>query len=507
VAATQTTPSHSRPPFYRDVVVIKWISQVVVLILVVSGLLFFAAQAGSNLRAKNIETSWRFLSVKPGIQLGEGIDVNPSTGARALWVGMVNTIRVSAVGLILATILGTIIGVARLSKNWIVNKLSTTFIEIIRNVPLLVQILFWAVVIRTWSEVDFNLGPIHNWFMVSQKGIALPRIFPSTGFYQWMVVVLIGAYVGRRVYHQRETEREETGRETHALSTALGIVAVFAAVGLLIHPLFGFLGPIFTAIGDVLDAIPILVVQLLLSAAMVAAAGLWIKRFLDNLRTPAGLAKLTDDDIFRIIFAGFSALMGIVLVFVIWPGLSAWLIHSLRDFFHLLGDKFEWLRTGRPLDGERPRIVQTGRFPNFSTSGLVITKEFAALLFGVVLYTAAFIAEIVRAGILAVPKGQTEAAGALGLSRGLALRKVVLPQAMRVILPPMGNQYLNLVKNTSLAIAVGFADLVQVGQTLYNQTGRTLEVVAIWMGFYLGMSLLISVVVNFFNVRLRIVER
>ena len=487
--------------------VIKWISQVVVLILVVVGLAFFAAQAGSNLRAKNIDTSWRFLSVKPGIQLGEGIDVNPQTGARALWVGMVNTIRVSVVGLILATILGPIIGVARLSKNWIVNKLSTTYIEIIRNVPLLVQILFWAAVISNWPELTHGAGPIDGWLIVTNKGIGLPRIFPSIGFYQWMVVVIIGAYLGRRVYNKRETEREETGRETHALASGLGVVLAFAAVGLLIHPVFGFLGPVFTAIGDFIGAIPVFVVQLLLSAAMVAAAALWIKRFLDNLRTPAGLAKLTDDDIFRIVFAGFAALMGIVLVFIVWPGLSAWLIHSTRDLFHLLGDKFEWLRTGRPLDAERPAITQSGKFPNFSPAGLVITKAFGALLFGVVLYTAAFIAEIVRAGILAVPKGQTEAAGALGLSRGLALRKVVLPQAMRVILPPMGNQYLNLVKNTSLAIAVGFADLVQVGQTLYNQTGRTLEVVAIWMGFYLAMSLLISVIVNFFNVRLRIVER
>ena len=123
------------------------------------------------------------------------------------------------------------------------------------------------------------------------------------------------------------------------------------------------------------------------------------------------------------------------------------------------------------------------------------------------LYTAAFIAEIVRAGILAVPKGQTEAAQAIGLRRSTMLRRVILPQAFRVSLPPPGNQYLNLTKNTSLAIAVGASDLVQVGQTVYNQTGKSLEVFAIWMGFYLACSLTISVVVNFFNVRLAIVER
>ena len=124
-----------------------------------------------------------------------------------------------------------------------------------------------------------------------------------------------------------------------------------------------------------------------------------------------------------------------------------------------------------------------------------------------VFYTAAFIAEIVRGGILAVPKGQSEAAQAVGLRRSTALRRVILPQALRVILPPVGNQYLNLTKNTSLAIAVGYSDLVQIGQTVYNQTGKTLQVMAVWMLFYLACSLTISAVVNFFNIRMRIVER
>ena len=132
---------------------------------------------------------------------------------------------------------------------------------------------------------------------------------------------------------------------------------------------------------------------------------------------------------------------------------------------------------------------------------------FAAVLGGVTIYTAASIAEIVRGGILAVAKGQLEAASAIGLSRAQSLRHIILPQAFRIILPPMGNQYLNLAKNTSLAVAVGMSDIVQIGQTVYNQTGKTLPVVAIWMLFYLSVSLTISVVVNFFNVRLKLVER
>ncbi|MCH2349765.1 MAG: ABC transporter permease subunit, partial [Candidatus Poseidoniales archaeon] len=154
-----------------------------------------------------------------------------------------------------------------------------------------------------------------------------------------------------------------------------------------------------------------------------------------------------------------------------------------------------------------PDLVQPGRFPNYGTNGLTMTIGFAAVFFGVVFYTSAFIGEIVRGGILAVPKGQIEAASAVGLKRGQALRHIVLPQAFRIVLPPLGNQYLNLTKNTSLAIAVGYSDIVQVGQTVYNQTGKTLPVVAIWMLFYLSCSLSISVVVNYFNVRLKLVER
>ena len=197
----------------------------------------------------------------------------------------------------------------------------------------------------------------------------------------------------------------------------------------------------------------------------------------------------------------------ILFVTVAWPGLSSWIINSGRDLFEVLGDKFGDGRTGQPIDAMRPEVEQVGNFPNYSPAGLNLTQGLAAVYFGVVLYTSAFIAEIVRGGILAVPKGQTEAAQAVGLRRPTMLRRVILPQAFRVILPPLGNQYLNLTKNTSLAIAVGYSELVQVGQTVYNQTGKTLEVVSIWMLFYLACSLTISSVVNFFNVRLKIVER
>ena len=141
----------------------------------------------------------------------------------------------------------------------------------------------------------------------------------------------------------------------------------------------------------------------------------------------------------------------------------------------MLEAKFEVEGAARPFDAMKPDIVEPGKFVNYGTSGLTMTPGFAAVFFGVVFYTAAFVAEIIRGGILAVPKGQIEAASAVGLSRGQSLRQIVLPQAIRIILPPMGNQYLNLTKNTSLAIAVGYSDIVQVGQTVYNQTGKSVS--------------------------------
>ena len=242
------------------------------------------------------------------------------------------------------------------------------------------------------------------------------------------------------------------------------------------------------------------------SAIAVGGATVWIGRFVSDHRSARGHLSLTDDDWFRIAFTAVASLAVVFLV-IRWSGLSAWTLNSGRDLFEVLADKFNVDGAARPFDAMRPDIVQKGKFPNYGKNGLTMSIGFASVFFAVVFYTSAFIGENVRGGILAVPKGQTEAAKAVGLRRGQILRHVVLPQALRVILPPTGNQYLNLTKNTSLAVAVGMSDMVQVGTTVFNQTGRTLPVVAIWMLFYLSCSLTISVVVNWFNVRMKLVER
>ena len=507
--ASTAPPSihHERPPLYRDVTVVKWVVQIIALLLTLGALWFLANQAGDNLKASNVPTDYDFLSVNPGIDLSSGIDTDPDTGGRALWVGMVNTLRMAIAGIFVATLIGVLVGLSRLSNNWLLKKLGTVFVETLRNVPLLVQILFYGAVFASLDRVSLDVGPVNGWFHVSNKGLSMPRVHIADGFYQWMIVIIIGLFAANFLRKRRIAQQDLSGEETYPILSAFGLIVVFGALGWFIHPIFGFVGNIFDALSSAVSAVPEGALQVLVAVLSVGTSVYWIRGFLNSRRTPAGLAKLTDDDYFRMIFAGVGGVLGAVFFLVIWPGLSSWMINSGSDLFEVLGNKFGNGRSGRPVDVALPDIVQVGKFPNYGPSGLNFSIGFAAVFFGVVFYTAAFIAEIVRGGILAVPKGQTEAAAALGLRRSTALRRVIIPQAARVMLPPLGNQYLNLTKNTSLAIAVGYSDIVQVGQTVYNQTGKTLPVVSIWMFFYLSCSLSISVIVNFFNVRMRIVER
>jgi len=318
------------------------------------------------------------------------------------------------------------------------------------------------------------------------------------------MVILLGCIVWFRRYLRRRQDAE--GGDLRIGWWTLVLFAVAVAISWVVNPIMSFLGPVFGGIESAWGAVPQSAMQLVLSVAAVVAVVIWIRRFLDSKRTPAGLAKLTDDDWFRMVFAGFVGLVGIFVLLRGWPGLSSWIINSGSDFWGVLSDKFGDGRGAKPLDAMRPTLTE-GRFVNFGPTGLTLTVFYASIFLGLVFYTSAFIAEVVRGGILAVPSGQTEAAAALGLTRAQALRKVVLPQAFRVIMPPLGNQYLNITKNTSLGIAVGFSEIVQVGQTVYNKNSQTLAVFSIYMIFYLSCSLSISAVVNTINRRLAIVER
>jgi ABC-type amino acid transport system permease subunit len=283
-------------------------------------------------------------------------------------------------------------------------------------------------------------------------------------------------------------------------------MTVAGIIGWFINPIFSWVGGPLQAISDAIAKIPEIAVQAGLAILALVLAANWVRRFLNTRRTPAGLTQLTDDDRYSMVFAGFVGLAVAFVFLVLWPGLSSWLINSTSDLFGVLADKFGGDRSSTPFSAARPDITE-GRFANAGPSGFNMSKGFAIIFISVWLNTAAFIGEVVRGGILAVSKGQTEAAMALGLRRSQALRQVILPQAFRVVLPPLGNQYLNLTKNTSLAFVVGFSDMFNTGSVLANQTGRVIPILVISMLFYLACSLTISTIVNFFNVRLKIVER
>ncbi len=522
VAVIDTTQSvlassQQRPPIWRNSGVLKWVAQIVVLLLVLGAFWFLGSTAIDGLAAKNLTPSYEFIDGPANIQPSEGIDTAPSSAGRLLWVGMVTTLQVAIVGVILSTILGVLVGLARLSNNWLANRAASFFIETLRNIPVLVQIFLWFYVMSN-TLPDLEAGEGRRFFILSQKGVSIPRIFYDDGFYQWLAFIALGIVpivLARRYFNARQAAQ---GGQNLAGPATLAILAVFAIVGWFANSVMSFLGGIFgsneTAVDRVNEggiagawqSIPQSLMQLLLTLAVFGLAIGFIIRFLNSRRTPAGLAKLTDDDYFRMIFAVVAAAFMTLVFWVLWPGLSSWIINSGSDFWGWLGDKFGDDRGTRPLDGMLP-TVSDGRFANYGPTGATLTVFRAALLVGLVLYTASFIAEIVRGGILAVAKGQTEAAAALGLSRSQALRKVILPQAFRVIMPPLGNQYLNITKNTSLAIAVGLSDVVQVGQSVFNKNGQSLAVFTIWMAFFLACSLTISVIVNFINGRLEIVER
>ncbi|NGM23212.1 amino acid ABC transporter permease [Roseomonas stagni] len=346
-----------------------------------------------NLEVRRIATGFGFLSREAGLPIGESlIEYDPTHSyLRALTVGVLNTLKVAVVGVILATILGTLVGIARLSKNWLVSKLAGFYVEVIRDLPLLLQLLFWYTILQGLPGPRQALNPVEGVFL-SNRGMKLPWI-------EWLP----------------------------AHSWAL--VAMVAGIG----------------------------------ATWAYARAMRKKQYADGQPR-------------KIWPAGLALILGLPLVV--------------------------WVAHGAPFTPDIPAL----RGFNFR-GGLTVSPEYFALLLGLVTYTAGFIAEIVRAGILAVNQGQWEAAEALGLRRGEILKRIVLPQALRVIVPPMTSQYLNLTKNSSLAVAIGYQDIVSIANTTLNQTGQAIEGIAIIMLVYLTISLSISLFMNWYNARIALVER
>jgi general L-amino acid transport system permease protein len=369
--------------------------QALTLLALVGFVLWIIDNTIRNLRRANIQSGFDFWDERSGFDISQTLIPysTESTYADAFLVGLLNTLLVAVIGIILASILGFLVGIARLSGNWVISKIATVYVETLRNIPLLLQLLFWYKAVlgvlpspRQSYQLPFSAS-------LSNRGLIVPRPMFEAGF------------------------------ETTVFS-------VLAAIGVII----------------------------ILST--------WAKRRREETGQP-----------FPVFLSSLAILIGFPVV--------------------------TFLATGSPVALSYPELKGF----NF-IGGLAIRPELIALVLGLVLYTATYIAEIVRAGILAVAHGQTEASYALGLRPGTALRLVIIPQAMRVIIPPLTNQYLNLTKNSSLAVAVGYPDLVSVfSGTALNQTGRAIEIVSLTMLVYLTFSLATSAFMNWFNRRVALLER
>ena len=412
-----------------------------------------------NLENRNIASGFQFLWSTAGFGVNQALISysEASSYGRALLVGFLNTLLVAGVGIVCATILGFVVGIMRLSRNWLVAKVAETYIEILRNIPLLLQIFVWYATV---------LKPLPAPARAPQLGLP----WPGGGFVVMAVVLGGGAWLLRGLYLRTQSV------VLRVVATLLLFFAAWTASGAISE--LGLSTINFVPLGIFLSNRGIMFPR------PVPGEGAWMQ-----------IAALV---------------LGIVLSLAI----ATW----ARRRQERTGQQFPTIAVSLALIIGLPllALLATGsettfEFPvlkgfNFR-GGMTVIPEFLALVIALSIYTAAFIAEIVRAGIQAVSHGQTEAAHALGVRPGQTLRLVVIPQAMRVIIPPLASQYLNLTKNSSLAVAIGYPDLVAMGGTVLNQTGQAIEIIGIWMVVYLTLSLLTSAFMNWFNSRMRLVER
>jgi len=375
------------------------VRQVVWQVLLLIGLIALFWMVISNTRAnlakQNIASGLGFWDRTAGFDISQTLIeyTNTSSYGRVFWVGLWNTVLVSVIGIFFATILGFVMGIARLSSNWLIARLATVYVEIVRNIPLLLQLFIWYFAVLKSLPGPRDSHSLGFGTFLNVRGLYMPSPIPEAGFGVVLATLAFGIISAIATYMWARRRQMLTGQRFPVLWTSLGLIVLL--------PLLAYLA------------------------------------------------------------------------------------------------------LGRPLSFDYPAMKGF----NFE-GGLVIQPEFIALLVGLVFYTGGFIAEIVRAGIAGVPKGQKEAARAIGLSSGQMLRLVVVPQAMRIIIPPLTSQFLNLTKNSSLAVAIAYPDLVSVfAGTVLNQTGQAVEVILITMAVYLTLSLLTSAFMNWFNARMKLVER
>ena len=394
-APHQSAQMPSKPPFWRDPEKRAMVFQALALGFVLYLGYSLVSNTMANLERQGIASGFDFLSVSTGFSIAESIIFydEDSSYLDAFFVGLGNTIYVSIVGIVLATIIGFLMGVARLSNNFLLSRLAAIYVDTLRNLPLLLQIFFWYFAVLRPLPKPRNAVEFGESVFLSNRGLVGPKPIWEDG------ASLIGWAL---------------------------IAAVLLSIGI----------------------------------------GRWAKQ------RQAATGQMFP--VWRVSFA----------LIVLLPLAAAAL-------------------TGFPVTFETP-VLKGFNF----RGGMTLTPEFAALVLALSTYTAAFIAEIVRSGIMAINKGQTEAAYALGLQPGITMRLVIIPQALRVIIPPLTSQYLNLTKNSSLAAAIAYPDLVAVfAGTALNQTGQAVEIMSMTLAVYLFLSLVISAFMNWYNARMALVER
>ena len=375
-----------RPPLWRNVRVLRLAGQAAFVLVVVAVLREMYLNAAFQLGERGTDLSFGFLDARAGFEIKESVFPYSANQNffRAFLVGATNAMLVAAVGIVLATLFGVVLGVARLSPNWLLRKITQVYVEVFRNTPLLVQLVFWYVaVILAIPQIQSSISIVGIAF-ASNRGAAVPALRAGDDFGTWLLLVVVAVAVAVVVWRWRTAVNERTGKPHYRTVSSLVAFLSVCAIG--------------------------------------------------------------------------YALVG--------------------DAFHI----------------EVPKLGERSY-----SGGLQMSPEFAGILLALVVYTAAFIAEIVRGSILAVAKGQKEAAQALGLRPGQQLRLVVLPQALRTAVPPINNQYLNLWKNTSLAFAIGLPELVNISTTMINQAGHELQIFSMVVMTYLLTSLVISFFMNMVN--------
>ncbi len=556
-----TIKPEARIPFWRDVRILGVIGQIIVTILVLLGLAWLVTNFIINAKNQGLQIGFGFLNTTAAFDISEGIEYQATdTFGRALWVGIINTIRVSFLGIILTTILGTVTGIARLSNNWLVSKIATVYIEIIRNIPLLVLLFFFyfAVILKLPPVAD-SLQPFGLPIFLNNRGVTMPGLTPTIGFPIWLTFIVLAAILVMILWVILSRKEEHTGEPANKFGNTAAAFLILVFAGWLVTGAFisdqaimvassrnissinDFEKILITKIDDdALKELGVGVVTLnsLASTEALNAYKIELKEQIEAATATGAAADvenleaqldILDDALITICSvtdspseintAGQFRRADIPIKVSSKKTMQkAGAAYAAGDCDLLAGTQSELAAERSIMDDPAadefipvsvsPLIVNTPAPAGFNIQGGTgLSPEFAALLFGLVIYTSTYAAEIVRAGILAVSKGQSEAARALGLNETQRLRLIVLPQAMRVIIPPMTSQYLNLTKNSSLAVAIGFPDLVAVGNTVMNQSGFAVQVILIFMASYLTLSLSISAFLNWYNKKVALVER